>query len=667
MNIIYVAQFHETCGYSHAAIGYLNSISSVIDNYKDVNFKILSVSLDTSALDLEKQKQKIKSKNLKQIEKFHILDQNELDTVLRGDYICIWHMTSAMPVIEKIMNSRKVEFSYYKDLDCNLENIILGAQENYHILAWETDNLPGEYSAVIENYKPELLIAPCEWNKKTFQKSFNSVRVPHLIEQKQGFPEKVNIPGNKDKFTILSMSEWIGRKNFKGLIRSYISEFRNCDDTLLVIKTNLPLGVSKEEFLQEFREIKNSTRIPDLHAPQIVVILDYLSDEKIKYLYEKSDVFCITSLGEGFSIPTADAAAMSKPVICPRHGGHVDFLPTDNKYFIDGIWDSVYDTPPYDPDGLWFKPTVISTRNKMRLAYEDWKLGTLKDEGAKNQEIALGGDFSRESIGNTLLKAVSTPKRERSRIEDIKLKIRNLPLQEKISYLKDSFKDEDCYILNCGPSLSEQDPEKLKNFLKDKLTFTVKQSFDLYKEISDFHFFNCSNLPNPKEKFEPYYENLKDTITVSSSNYEEYQRWQVFQSSDIFFKIPIRTEIDNEFLVKTGKIEENLLKNKLTRPCGPGIMYETVLFMAIHLGVKSIKVLGWDLTMDKVTEKDYKHFYGSTDGLINRGDILDWEIEETRKFSKDFYNWCLENNISLSLVSSQSSLYSEIPREKLEL
>tara|TARA_R100001510_G_C7652382_1_gene210201 strand:+ start:57 stop:1184 length:1128 start_codon:yes stop_codon:yes gene_type:complete len=375
----------------------------------------------------------------------------------------------------------------------------------------------------------------------------------------------------------------------------------------------------------------------------------------------------MTSYGEGFSLPASEAAIMSKPIICPRVGGHIDFIEKDNKYFIDGVWDTVFGDSPYDIDGMWFKPTISSTCKKMRLAYDDWKLGTLAQEGLKNKTLLDKGGFSRDYIGNKLLKILNKKnhKETETKLSILKRKIKNKNLSEQMSELKEEYAGQDCYILNCGPSLLEHDPEKLRNFLKDKLTFTVKQAFDLYKEVSDFHFFNCSNLPSVESG--PHYENLKDTILISSSNYDEYRRWGHYQSSDIFFKIPIRTEINNEFLVRTKKIEEYLLKNNLTRPCGPGIMYETVLFMAIHLGVKSIKVLGWDLTMDKVTEKDYKHFYGSTNNLANRGDILDWEIEETRKFSEDFYNWCLENNICLSLISSQSSLYSGIPREKLEL
>ena len=167
--------------------------------------------------------------------------------------------------------------------------------------------------------------------------------------------------------------------------------------------------------------------------------------------------------------------------------------------------------------------------------------------------------------------------------------------------------------------------------------------------------------------WKPHYDHGDTCISVSSSNYDQYRRWPKSQLSDIFFKIPIRTEINNEFLVRTGKIDEFLIKNSLTRPCGPGIMYETVLFMAIHLGVKSITCIGWDLTNKKVNESNYEHFYGSSEGLVNRGDILDWEIEETRKFSKNFYEWCKNNSIDFKLASSRSALDESIPRIELDL
>ena len=104
--------------------------------------------------------------------------------------------------------------------------------------------------------------------------------------------------------------------------------------------------------------------------------------------------------------------------------------------------------------------------------------------------------------------------------------------------------------------------------------------------------------------------------------------------------------------------------NTAQRPCGPGIMYETVIYMAVHLGFKKIVALGWDLSQDSPNEKDYEHFYGTTDALFNRGDILPWEIDVTRNATKELFYWLNENGIELELMSDKSKLYENIPRVK---
>ena len=95
-------------------------------------------------------------------------------------------------------------------------------------------------------------------------------------------------------------------------------------------------------------------------------------------------------------------------------------------------------------------------------------------------------------------------------------------------------------------------------------------------------------------------------------------------------------------------------------------MLETVLFLTVHLGVKNIVGLGWDLTNDKVNEDTYQHFYGNTQNLFNRGDVLDWEIEAGRESSKDVYYWLKDLGINLQLVSDISTLYDGIERINLD-
>ena len=65
-----------------------------------------------------------------------------------------------------------------------------------------------------------------------------------------------------------------------------------------------------------------------------------------------------------------------------------------------------------------------------------------------------------------------------------------------------------------------------------------------------------------------------------------------YKKTDIFFKIPIRTEINNEFVSVTKAFDQFIISDNLVRPCGPGIMYETVIYMAMHLGFKKIVAIG---------------------------------------------------------------------------
>ena len=594
------------------------------------------------------------------------MSQGELEEFLSKGYKCLWHMTSILPVILKRPGIQHI----YNSLSINVEEAIKGSSDNYHLLAWETDEIPSEYKAVINNYNPETIFTPSEWNTNTVRKFFNAKTIPHLIEEKESSCEPVPLPvGYKDKFIILSVSEWTNRKNFEGLLKAFMTEFYDHDDVLLVIKTSAPPGVSKQDLVNKVKSVKDSIRTPKEKKQNIVFIMDYLSNEKMKFLFDESSVFCLPSFGEGFSLPLSEAVINKLPVICPRLGGHIDYLSEDNPFFIDGMWDTVFDQAPYDFDGNWYVPSIKSMREKLREAYEDFLSGgkLLSSTAAKNLEKISNGSFSRSEIGSSLLESISKKNPHQTKIQKLKRELQNKTIEQKVMLLKDSFKGDDCYILNCGPSLSDYNRDNLAEFLKDKLVLSVKQAYDLFSEVTDFHFFNCSNLPKREEIYAPHYKNSRDTITIASSNYDEYRRWSAVQTSDVFFKIPIRTEINNEFLVRTGKIDDFLLKSQVERPCGPGIMYETVLFTAIHLGVKSITCLGWDLTMDKVNENNYKHFYGSTEGLMNRGDILEWEIEETRNFSKTLYEWMLANNIELKLASKRSSLYDKIPRVHLEV
>ena len=90
------------------------------------------------------------------------------------------------------------------------------------------------------------------------------------------------------------------------------------------------------------------------------------------------------------------------------------------------------------------------------------------------------------------LNSIENPKEKSKYIKDLFLKKETGQL-EKLKFLKNSFQGEKAVLISCGPSLTEQDEEKLKDILESRLVLSIKQSFDLFPELVDIHFYNCAN------------------------------------------------------------------------------------------------------------------------------------------------------------------------------
>ena len=514
-------------------------------------------------------------------------------------------------------------------------------------------------------------------NKEVFERYIESVDViPHPFDLDVERPTQPmnNLNSLKDKFTVLSVSQWTKRKGFDKLIAAFLSEFEEQEDVALVIKTYFS-GEAKniEEVSKQILEIKKCVS-PRTKNSNIVLISDYISEQKLNWLYKNSDAFSLLTRGEGFGLTINEAMLNELPVLVPSEGGHVDYIPQDNPFFVDGVWDTcVYENFAYEPNSNWFECSISDARVKLRKAYEMWKNNTLKEVGKRNLEYLTDLEhFKYKNVGKSIIDSCLSTQLEplsevKQRVRDLKKKISAKDtLTEKLSILDGSLDGETCYLLNCGPSVNDVDPNELSAFLSDKIVFSIKQAYNKFKNVTDFHFYNCSNLPSPTKNIllQHYAYDDNSPIVVASSNYDLGKRWLPIQKSDLFFKIPIRTEINNEFVTITKDFEKYKMSNTIQRPCGPGIMYETVIYMAVHLGFKKIVALGWDLSQDSPNEKDYEHFYGTTDTLFNRGDILPWEIDVTRSATKELFYWLKENGIELELMSDKSKLYENIPRVK---
>ena len=215
---------------------------------------------------------------------------------------------------------------------------------------------------------------------------------------------------------------------------------------------------------------------------------------------------------------------------------------------------------------------------------------------------------------------------------------------DKLSNLK---KGQDCYILACGSSLNKYDNEETRKLLKTKLVFSVKQAYDRFKEETDFHFWNCSNIPIDYMNIPYRYVDHRPEVVVASSNYPRGRRWNIDQEYDVFFRIPLIEEMGgreetlaykrnfNDFLIETSGEK---------RQTGPGIMLETVFYTAIHTGVKSITTIGWDLN-------DYNnHFYEGQLEVDNEACEIPWDMKLNAKAVPSIKKWIESKGIEIKVL-----------------
>lgn len=656
IKVVYCGQVHDFSGYGIAARDYVECLAK----HENVDLKVYPI--------IASKTDKIREEHKSIIEAHSFKSDKEIDDFIKnGDYICIWHMVPIMGLTSDL----RFETSHRHSK--RLAEIVKKSQTNINYLAWETDKLPKSYVDSLRYYNCKNVWVPSSWNKKVVESSMPEVTatvIPHVTDKVIYKDKEIKFPFSlEDKFVVFSSSQWTERKGFDCLVKSFLSEFYHEEKAILIIKTIVSPTDSEEVIRNKINHYKRiiSKNRNDFKC-KVVLLTGYYSNEKLQWLYNNSSIYASLTRGEGFGLTIAEAINNRLPVLVPSDGGHTDYLCKESNFIVDGMWDAcLMPLEPYEHDSNWFQPSIKSSKEQLRKAFVMWETDPtgLQNMTEQSHEYFLSKkmnlDSIKERVYDNLVGLYKTP------LSDTRSLItRAFSIEQKLELLKDSYAGKDCYILTCGPSLQDYSKQFLDDFLKDKLVLSIKQAYTRHPEVTDFHFFNCSNLPQPSNGIEHYSYGDDGPIVVASSNYPDGSRWSQLQKKDLFFKIPIRTEIENEFICFTKEFDKYLLDSSITRPCGPGIMLETVIFMAVHLGVKNIFALGWDLSYNNIQRvDDYKHFFGSTKKLHNRGDILDWEIQATREVSKDLFYWLKDRGINLNLASEQSSLYENIPRVKL--
>jgi len=494
-------------------------------------------------------------------------------------------------------------------------------------------------------------------------------------------------------FNYLAISQWGPRKNFDNLIKWFLEE--NFDQEIgLVVKTSIKNNsiIDREHTTGRLKSILKQ------HGEckcKVYLLHGDLSEEEMTGLYQHPKIKALisTAHGEGYGLPLFEASYNALPVVVAGWSGHCDFLYVKDKkgkkkplfasveYDLQNVqkqavWENVIQA-----DSQWAFPKEGSFKRRLREVRKEY---SRFKKNAKKLQKHLVENFKEEKIYNEFVEGVlpgikgvenlSTLKSSILEIENVKERtvaikkaLENINSQaEKIEILKDIFKDKKCYILSCGPNLTDHDNKKVEELLKENVVIAVKQSFDLFGEHADFHAYNCANYKNYD-----YSENNPVIVEASTSP------WNLGPCDLKFF---IRERDFNNSVSVTHDFDSwTYEKKQQLRPYGPGIMYESVLYLAQHIGVSEIITIGWDnKLLDAPADK--QHFYDKEDSTYNKGDFIHQNevaknpsavqtLEREAKITTDaigeWASWLSENGTTLKIISSINPAPETIERVEI--
>lgn len=270
--------------------------------------------------------------------------------------------------------------------------------------AWETDAPPAHWIEAINGCGIRMLLVPSRQNVDAFRGAGVSASIPihRLAHAVRDIPPRDTSTLPRDgRFRFLSIFQWTERKNPLGLLKAYLTEFRDTDNVSLVLKTYLLHGGPEERAQARswIEEVKRGLWLSKF--PKVELIVQQLSHDDLHQLVHDCDAYVSLHRQEGFGLPIAEAMMAGKPVIATAFGGPAEFgLPIDCAVPFQRTPVFGMPWPHYAGNQVWADPDLMKAREMMRGVYEDRKRGG--DLGERCRKAALA-DFAPGVIGPQML------------------------------------------------------------------------------------------------------------------------------------------------------------------------------------------------------------------------------------------------------------------------
>lgn len=177
-------------------------------------------------------------------------------------------------------------------------------------------------------------------------------------------------------FVFMCAKGWRGtdwdRGGVQYTIKAFAEEFKKDENVELIVKLN-PSYINPEILTESL----NNLKLPE-DSGDIKLNVDNIPYKELSKFYSQADVHISTTRAEAFNLPCIETMACGIPNIVTGYGGQMDFINSDNGWFIDYKLEEVKEDIQYE-EVKWATPKLDDIKKKMRWCFEHQK--EVKEKG----------------------------------------------------------------------------------------------------------------------------------------------------------------------------------------------------------------------------------------------------------------------------------------------
>lgn len=244
-----------------------------------------------------------------------------------------------------------------------------------------------------------------------------------------------------------------------------------------------------------------------------------------------------------------------------------------------------------------------------------------------------------------------------SKTKSLKQEILKLEyVDERLNILKNQYEGKTAVILAPGPSLRKTDLTSLYD-RDDIVILAIKQAYDVIRGQADFHIVNTYNF----DKYKGYdYEHLDSIIFYGLSKSYAPQQLEKLgikpHPCDIWVPVVNPPYITYEQCMHFGNFDKMLMLQEGPETWwGTSILFEQAIPMALLVGCKKIRTIGWDMTTGQHSYKPEEVGFTPMSGEESK-------TADSVVGTKYLYNFCEKEGIDIQILSGLNQADSRFNR-----